>query len=93
MLTILEKVISFILINYVSFQKEIHEFIAFIKKKKKEKQEKMNFKFNIYKLSLWISISHYFFVRKNPKGLGDVPQQAGVATTLVASKASACQTT
>lgn len=80
MLTILEKVISFILINYVSFQKEIHEFIAFIKKKKRKK-EKMNFKFNIYKLSLWISISHYFFVRKNPKGLGDVPQQAGASAT------------
>ncbi len=43
MLTILEKVISFILVNYVSFQKEIHEFIAFIKKKKKEKQEKNEF--------------------------------------------------
>ncbi len=53
----------------------------------------MNFKFNIYKLSLWLSINHYFFVRKNHKGLGEYPQQAGDATTLVASKASACQTT
>ncbi len=40
MLTILEKIISFILVNYVSFQKEIHEFIDYIKKKKKEKEEK-----------------------------------------------------
>jgi len=39
-LTILEKIISFILVNYVSFQKEIHEFIDYIKKKKKEKEEK-----------------------------------------------------
>ena len=34
-----------------------------------------------------------FFVRKNHKGLGEYPQQAGDDTTLVASKASACQTT
>lgn len=41
----------------------------------------------------WLAISHLFFRRKNPKGLGDYPQQAGVATTYVASKANACQTT
>lgn len=41
----------------------------------------------------WLAISHYFFVRKNLKGLGDYPQQAGDDTTLVASKANACQTT
>nr|WP_012818102.1 hypothetical protein [Staphylococcus epidermidis]ADA80206.1 hypothetical protein SAP106A_024 [Staphylococcus epidermidis] len=28
----------------------------------------------------WLAISHYFFVRKNPKGLRDVPQQAGQTT-------------
>ncbi|MCY1594027.1 hypothetical protein NW112_02105 [Staphylococcus pettenkoferi] len=44
-------------------------------------------------MELWLAISHYFFVRKNLKGLGDYPQQAGIATTLVASKANACQTT
>lgn len=36
-----------------------------------------------------LGISHYFFVRKNPEGLGDYPQQAGEDTTLVASKANA----
>lgn len=41
----------------------------------------------------WLAISHYFFVRKNPKGLGDIPQQAGASATSVASKANACQTT
>jgi hypothetical protein len=38
-------------------------------------------------------LSTIFFRQKNLKGLGDYPQQAGVATTLVASKANACQTT
>lgn len=42
---------------------------------------------------MWLAISHYFFVRKNPKGLGDFPQQAGASATLVAIKANACQTT
>jgi hypothetical protein len=45
--------------------------------------------------SKWLVISHLFFVekKKNLKGLGDYPQQAGDATTYVASKANACQTT
>lgn len=54
-----------------------------------------NYFFNLFILfnEQWLAIRHYFFVRKNPKGLGDIPQQAGDATTYVASKASACQTT
>ena len=54
-----------------------------------------NYFFNLFILlnEKWLAISHYFFVRKNHKGLGEYPQQAGDATTLVASKANACQTT
>ena len=54
-----------------------------------------NYFFNLFILlnEQWLAISHLFFRRKNPKGLGDIPQQAGVATTYVASKANACQTT
>ncbi len=54
-----------------------------------------NYFFNLFILlnEQWLAISHLFFRRKNPKGLGDIPQQAGVATTIVASKANACQTT
>ena len=54
-----------------------------------------NYFFNLFILlnEQWLAISHLFFRRKNPKGLGDYPQQAGVATTSVASKANACQTT
>ncbi|MGW9965543.1 mobilization protein NikA [Staphylococcus hominis] len=33
----------------------------------------------------WLAISHSFFRRKNPKGLGEYPQQAGDDTTYVAS--------
>ena len=33
----------------------------------------------------WLAISHSFFLRKNPKGLGEYPQQAGDDTTYVAS--------
>ena len=40
----------------------------------------------------WLAISHSFFRRKNPKGVGEYPQQAGDDTTYVASKANACQT-
>jgi hypothetical protein len=56
------------------------------------------FFFNLFILlnEQWLAIRHLFFFfcaekKKNPKGLGDIPQQAGVATTYVASKANACQ--
>lgn len=54
-----------------------------------------NYFFNLFILlnEQWLAIRHLFFRRKNPKGLGDIPQQAGVATTYVASKANDCQTT
>jgi hypothetical protein len=55
-----------------------------------------NYFFNLFILlnEQWLAIRHLFFSqKKNPKGLGDIPQQAGVATTYVASKANACQTT
>jgi hypothetical protein len=56
-----------------------------------------NYFFNLFILlnEQWLAIRHLFFrkKKKNPKGLGDIPQQAGVATTYVASKANACQTT
>ena len=44
-------------------------------------------------LDKWLANSHLFFARKNAKGLGEYPQQAGASATSVASKANACQTT
>ena len=54
-----------------------------------------NYFFNLFILlnEQWLAIRHLFFCSYYPKGLGDIPQQAGVATTYVASKANACQTT
>ena len=38
-------------------------------------------------------LATHFLRKQKHKGLGDYPQQAGDATTYVASKANACQTT
>ena len=53
-----------------------------------------NYFFNLFVLlnEQWLAISHCFSSEKIHKGFGDYPQQAGDATTIVASKANACQT-